>query len=280
MNNNVNTPLALVVLFLVFALAVGLGLLIHRAEIRRGIIDSRDRRLVGDGMNGALAFLGGSAAFLLGVLMLTSVDHYNATDDIVTAEALHYSSAFDATAGLAAPDQVKVQRDLVCLMRSVTTSSWKATQTEDLTGSEDTHAWRARTIGDANGIEPRSTVQENSVSTLHEELIEASRSGQERLLAADSDLPIVLWVLVYTGVFVLALVLTVLLRPYPVLAITTLSSILLLSSAMVWTLTAFAEPFTQDDGVYISPRALEAVMVRAEGSYPGPAWEPCEEQAK
>jgi len=98
-NNNVNTPLALAVLLLVFALAVGLGLLIHRAEIRRGIIDSRDRRLVGDGMNGALAFLGGSAAFLLGVLMLTSVDHYNATDDIVTAEALHYSSAFDATAG-------------------------------------------------------------------------------------------------------------------------------------------------------------------------------------
>lgn len=274
--DNVTSPIAIGVLLLVFAVAVGLGLLIHKVEVRKGIIDHRDRRLVGDGMNGALGFLGGSAAFLLGVLMLASVDHYNATDDIVTAEALHYSSAFDSTAGLGGPDQAKTQRDLVCLMRSVTSNSWKATQTEDLTGSENTHAWRRRAIADANAIEPKTTVEENSVGTLQAELIEASRSGQERLLAADSDLPLALWGLVYVSVFVLALVLTVLLRPYPVLTITTLSAILVLSAAMVWTLTAFAEPFSQDDGVYISPRALEAVMVRLQGSYPGPAWGPCE----
>ena len=38
-------------------------------------------------------------AFLLGVLMLASIDHDNATKDIVTAEALSYSVAFDASAG-------------------------------------------------------------------------------------------------------------------------------------------------------------------------------------
>lgn len=278
--DNGNAPLALGILVAVFATAVGLGFVIHRSEVNRGIIDNRDRRLVGDGMNGALGFLGGSAAFLLGVLMLTSVDHYNATDDIVTAEALSYSAAFDATAGLADPDKAKVQRDLVCLMRSVTTNSWAATESEDLTGSENTHAWRARAINDADTIEPKTKVQENSVETLQSELINASRTGQERLLAAESDLPVAMWALVYISIFVLAFVLTVLLRPYPTLAVTTLSAILLLSGAMVWTLTAFAEPFTKHDGVYIAPTALEAVMVRLEGTYPGRAWEPCTELAK
>ena len=277
--NTITLPGALGILFVVFAIAVGLGLFIHRLEVRKGLIDNRDRRLVGDGMNGALGFLGGSAAFLLGVLMLASIDHYNATDDIVTQEALAYSAAYDSTAGLAATDKSKIQRDLVCLMRSVTTNSWAATQSEDLTGSENTHAWRARAIDDANAVEPKTTVQENSLGNLQSELVNASKSGQERLLAADSNLPAALWILVYISIFVLALALTLLLRPYPVLATTTLSAILILSTAMVWVLTAFAEPFTQDDGVYISPRALNAVMVRLQGTYPGPAWEPCEQLA-
>lgn len=274
------STLALVILVVVFAVAVALGLFVHRTEVRKDIIDERDRRLVGDGMNGALGFLGGSAAFLLGVLMLASVDHFNATKEIVTGEALNYSAAFDATAGLGAPDQAKVQRDLVCLMRSVTINSWAATEAADLTGSENTHAWRSRTLTDANAVEPKTTVQENSLGTLQSELIEASKAGQQRLLSAESELPTALWVLVFISVFVLAFVLSVLLRPYPVLAVTTLTAILLLSGAMVWTLTAFAEPFTKNDGVFISPRAMQSVMIRLEGTYPGAAWAPCEELAK
>lgn len=278
--STITLPAALLTLFAVFAVAVGLGLFIHRIEVHKGLIDNRDRRLVGDGMNGALGFLGGSAAFLLGVLMLASIDHYNATDDIVTQEALSYSAAYDSTAGLPGQDKAKLQRDLVCLMRSVSTNSWAATQAEDLTGSENSHAWRARALEDANGVEPKTTVQENSLGNLQSELVNASKSGQERLLAADSNLPAALWILVYISIFVLTLALTLLLRPYPVLATTTLGAILVLSTAMVWVLTAFAEPFSKDDGVYISPRALNSVMVRLEGSYPGPAWEPCEQLAK
>ena len=122
-------------------------------------------------------------------------------------------------------------------------------------------------------------MQENSLGNLQSELVNASKSGQERLLAADSNLPAALWILVYISIFVLTLSLTLLLRPYPVLATTTLGAILILSTAMVWVLTAFAEPFSKDDGVYISPRALNAVMVRLQGTYPGPAWEPCEQLA-
>jgi hypothetical protein len=46
---------------------------------------------------------------------------------------------------------------------------------------------------------------------------------------------------------------------------------------MVWALSVFAEPFSQGDGVFISPRTLNAVIVRVQGTYPGAAWAPCEQ---
>ncbi len=266
-------------LLLVFAAGVALGLLVYRLEERRGSLDERDGRGVSGGVGGALGFLGGAAAFLLGVLMLSSIDHYNTTDDIATGEALHYSAAFDGAAGLPSADRARIQRDLVCLMRSAATKSWAATRDQDLRGSQNSHAWRARALNDANTVVPTTKVQENSLSSVHSELLEASKAGQQRLLSAASNLPTALWTLVYVSIFVLTFSLTMLVRPYPVLAFSTLTAVVVLNIAMVWTLTLFAEPFSEHDGVYIAPRALNSVMVRMEGSYPGPAWEPCEELA-
>lgn len=227
-----------------------------------------------------MGFLGGSTAFLLGLLLLGSLNHFNATDDIVNSEAVAYSAAFNSTAGLAAEDRTKIQRDLVCLMRSVTTNSWSATQITDLTGSENTHAWRGRVMRDVNAATTTSPAQVNSLQTLQSKLIDAAEAGQNRLLASESDLPAALWVVVYISIFVLTMALTTLLRPYPAVAATLLLSILVVSSAMVWVLTAFAQPFTTNDGVYIPPHALDAVATRLERAYPGPAWAPCEKLAE
>lgn len=271
--------LALGILLGVVGAAAGLGLAVHRLESRRGLIDHRGRPLVDTGMGGALGFLSASAAFLLGVLLLTSINHYNATEQVVSREALNYAAAFDGAAGLAPTDTAKIHRDLVCLMRSVATKSWIATHDQDLTGSENSHAWRARALADANAVVPTTKVQENSLGTVHSELLDASKAGQERLLAAASNLPTALWALVYVSIFVLAFSLTLALRPDPILTVAALAAVLVLCAAMVWVLGSFAEPFSKHDGVYISPRALNSVMVRLEGSYPGAAWAPCEELA-
>lgn len=279
---NVPPPVALTVLVLVFGIAVLLGLALRRARQRRAAHDDADVTLASDGMGGAVGFLGGAAAFLLGILMLSSLDHYDITKDVVAQEALAYSAAFDSTAGLAPDDRANIQRDLVCLMRSVRTNSWSAAQNHDLTGSDNTHAWRARAFDHANVIAPKTKVQENSLDTLQSELIKASKTGQQRLLAAESDLPLALWILVYVSIFVLTVVLAALMLNYPtrLLGVAALAGVLVLSAAMLWTLTVFAEPFTQGDGVYISPRALDAVMVRLQGTYPGADWSECQTLVK
>lgn len=273
------TPsLIMIYLAIVFATGIIAGLMIHRAYLR-GVDNARPADPAGgEGMSGAVGFIGGTAAFLLSLLMLGSLDHYNSTKAIVADEALAYSAAFESTNELAPEDQAKARRDLVCLMRSVATNSWAAAQSEDLTGSDNTHAWRRRASADATTVTTRTKAQENSLNTLQTELINASKSGQQRLLAAEADLPIALWGLVFLSIFVLVAMLTALLSSYPsrILAVTSMVGALLMSAAMVWTLSAFDQPFDQGDGVYISPRDINAVMVRMEGTYPGAAWAPCE----
>lgn len=273
----ITLPLVLVTLALVFAGSGALGLWLHRRHLRRAGAGA-DEALGADGMAGSVAFIGGAAAFLLGVLMLASLDHYNATKNIVADEALAYSAAFESTDGLPPNDQAKIQRDLVCLMRSVATNSWAAAQAEDLTGSANTHAWRRRAAAHAHASQPRSKAEEDSLNTLQSELINASKSGQQRLLAAESDLPVALWILVFISIFVLMAILTALMRAHPsrTLAPVGLAAVVVLSTAMIWTLASFDEPFTQGDGVYISPRALNGAMVRLEGTYPNADWSPCE----
>lgn len=275
----ITLPLVLVGLAVVFAAAVGVGVLLHRRRFHRtGGGTGHDESLGADGMSGAVGFVGGAAAFLLGVLMLTSLDHYNATKTIVAEEALAYSSAFESTDGLPPADQSAIQRDLICLMRSVATKSWAAAEADDLTGSDNTHAWRRRAATHANATDPVTKAQEDSLQNLKGALLTASDRGQQRLLAARSDLPVALWILVFVSIFVLTAFLTALLISHPsrTLALAGLGAVLTVSAAMLWTLITFDQPFTQGDAVYISPRALEAVMVRLEGTYPEADWGPCE----
>lgn len=278
MGMDITTPFIVTTLVLVLVAGIMTSLVIRRWQMRHDEARHPDEALGGEGMGGAVGYIGGAAAFLLGVLMLASLDHYNGTKSIVADEALAYSAAFDSTDGLPRNDQAKMRRDIVCLMRSVATYSWAASEAGSLTGSDNTHAWRRRASADANTVEATTKAQENSLDTMQTELINAFKSGQQRLLAAESDLPLALWILVFLSIFALTALLTTLLLAHPsrILAVTALSAVLILSSAMVWTLTLFDEPFSQGDGVYISPRAINAAMIRLEGTYPGEAWATCE----
>ncbi|HTY29247.1 MAG TPA: hypothetical protein VMD51_14060 [Mycobacterium sp.] len=279
MTNNISLPWALAGLIVAFGAAVALGLLVYRIEVQRNLVSGRDGRLVSDGMSGAVGFLGGATAFLLGVLMLASFDHYYATRNIVDSEAVAYAAAFASAGDLAEPDQERIHRGLVCLMRSVSTDSWAATAAERLTGAKNTQLWRARVRSDVATVEPKTPAQSNSLTQLQSELLDAAKSGQQRLLHGSSDLPIVLWLLVFVSIVLLVFVITLMLRPYPMMAAVSLGTILILSVAMVWVLAAFAKPFTQGDSVYIAPHALNGVMVHLEQVYPGTAWAPCERLA-
>ena len=164
-------------------------------------------------------------------------------------------------------------------MRSVTTDSWATTQVLDVTGAPNTHAWRARVRSGVDAIEPKSDAQRNGLSLLQSQLIEADNAGLQRYRAADGHLPAGLQVLVFVAILILFFLTTLSLRVNRVMAVSALAGMLIVTSAMLWLLTAFEQPFTKDDGVYIQPRALAAVMIRLQSAHPGAAWAPCERLA-
>lgn len=266
----------IVALILTFGLGWSAAVLIGKLEAARGMTEKRDGSLVSDGASGVLGFLGGAAAFLIGVLMLASVDHFNATSDVANQEAIAYSAAFQSSVALPDAGRPTVQRDLVCLMRSVASDSWSASAKGDLAGDRNTNAWLAKTMSDLSTIELQRDAQRDPLGAVESELRDASKFGQQRLLSGESNLPAAMWALLYVSLLVLTFLMTVMLRPYPLLLTVSLGATFIVSAGMLCVLVAFAEPFDTDTGVYISPLALEAVMIRMEESQPGPAWDPCE----
>lgn len=264
------------ILILVFASGIVLALLVGRLENSRGLSDRRDGSLVADGAAGVLGFLGGAAAFLLGVLMLASVDHFNATADLASQEAIAYSAAFDATPALPEPGRQVIQRDLACLVRSVATDSWEASTKGELAGDLNTQAWFTRTLADLSDVRAVEQSGQGSIDSVEDELIDAGKFGQQRLLSGESELPAAMWGLVYLSLFMLAFISTLMMRSHMLLLSLSLCAIFLVSAGMVAVLVAFAEPFDKDTGVYISPQAIEAVAIRLTAAYPGPAWDACE----
>ena len=272
------TPFLLPLLGLVVTFGLGwlAAMRMARLESARGMIDKREGSLVADGAQGVLGFVGGASAFLIGVLMLASVDHFNATSEVANDEAIAYSAAFQNSVALPDPALQIVQRDLVCLMRSVATDSWNAATTGDLTGDRNSNAWRAKTVSDFGTIALASGGSSDALDAVASEVRDATKFGQQRLLAGESTLPLAMWALLYLSLLVLTFLMTLMMRSYPLLLALCLGATFIVSAGMISVLVAFAEPFDTDTGVYISPRALESVLITAQESQPGAAWDSCE----
>ena len=272
------TPFLLPLLGLVVTFGLGwlAAMRMARLESARGMIDKREGSLVADGAQGVLGFVGGASAFLIGVLMLASVDHFNATSEVANDEAIAYSAAFQNSVALPEPARQIVQRDLVCLMRSVATDSWNAATTGDLTGDRNSNAWRAKTVSDFGTIALASGGSSDALDAVASEVRDAAKFGQHRLLAGESTLPLAMWALLYLSLLVLTFLMTLMMRSYPLLLALCLGATFIVSAGMISVLVAFAEPFDTDTGVYISPRALESVLITAQESQPGAVWDSCE----
>ena len=272
------TPFLLPLLGLVVTFGLGwlAAMRMARLETARGMIDKREGSLVADGAQGVLGFVGGASAFLIGVLMLASVDHFNATSEVANEEAIAYSAAFQNSVALPDPARQIVQRDLVCLMRSVATDSWNAATTGDLTGDRNSNAWRAKTVSDFGTIALASGGSSDALDAVASEVRDAAKFGQHRLLAGESTLPLAMWALLYLSLLVLTFLMTLMMRSYPLLLALCLGATFIVSAGMISVLVAFAEPFDTDTGVYISPRALESVLITAQESQPGAVWDSCE----
>ncbi|MGI9188187.1 MAG: hypothetical protein ACR2J9_11855 [Gaiellales bacterium] len=261
------------ILVVVVALAVALGIALHALGRRRAM--DGDGAFVGDGISSAAGYVGGAVAFLLGLLLLFSVQHYDTAKSTAHDEAIAYSATFDASSTLDPAVRTPVQRDLVCLMRSIRDDSWNAVVGGEITGNANTLAWLAKTRETLAGAPEGSRGSELSRDTDWSEFQTAENLHQQRLLLADNELPPVVWGVIYISIFILFVMLAVLLRDNRLLLLVGVIGCFVITAAIIAALLAFADPFSEF-GATIQPDALTHVMERLQVAYPGDAWKPCE----
>jgi hypothetical protein len=262
------------------ALGSGLGVVAARWEIRSWHFTRRNEPLVGDVLSGfGGGFTGGLAAFLLSIIMLTALEGYNSAQDSADAEAVAYSAAFQTSAAFAEPGRTEVQRDLVCLMRSVTTDSWSASTAEEAVGDTNTAAWQTRTLASINAIKATSTAQEEAIKDARAYVIEAASQEQFRLFRSDRDTHFMLWLLVGISLAGFSFLVVQGMLPSRVHAASLVITITLVTAVAIGVASAFADPYDDEGGIYLQPTSLEAVMTRMQSEFPGPVWEPCERLA-
>jgi len=256
-------------------LGAAVGLLLLRWLLRAGDEHSGNLKLFSDVMTYVSTIFG----IMLGLMLLFTVQHFTTTASHVRDEARAISDIFESVQSFPPEERAPIERDAVCLMRSIATDSWAASQRADLAGNKNTTEWWNRIRGDVGALPAERPIDEGSQAVALAAVTEGINAGQTRLLNAVSTLPGVVWFVIDLGMGVFAALIFLSFPGRTRTAIVGLGLALALTMGVVFSLGVFAEPFT-DLGVSVKPTAIQGTMMRLERAYPGTEWAPCERLAE
>lgn len=256
---------------------VGIGILVGIVVVRLGRNHDPldDTGFVADGLSATLGTVGGLLAFVLGFLVVFTLDNYTTAQDVAANEASAYSAAFEAAVLLPADQAELITRDVACLIESVRTEGWFYTSGDGPSADDNLEAWWVTTRQSLGSLTEPTPLQEYAVETIFASLAEARSLGEQRVLMNDSAVPPVIWVVIYIA-FAATIALTyVSLRNNTFILLASIGLMTVVVAAVVWTLFTFANPFSPTDGTAVRADDLSGTVERLRDTYPGPAWEPC-----
>lgn len=271
----------LLLMTLVLLGCVGLGLLIGVIVARLGHNHDPldDTGFVADGLSATLGTVGGLLAFVLGFLVVFTLDNYTAAQDVASQEASAYSAAFEAAVLLPPERGEPIRRDLVCLIDAVRTDGWFYAEGDRPSADDAIEAWWIQTRSDLGTLPEASALQEYAAETVYNSLAEARSLGEQRLLMNGSSVPGIIWIIIWLSVIALIALTYVSLRNNTFILLTSVGILAVVLGVVLWALITFANPFSASDGTAVQAEDLAATLVRLQDTYPTPAyvWEPCAE---
>ena len=226
----------------------------------------------------AVAFVGGAFGIILGLLLVFAVQHFTDAKDASRQEAVAEVALFQASGPYPQEERDVFRHSVVCLMESTASDDWQAGAAGDLTGSENTNAWMIKMQQLAGDLTIDSEVQTATYYSLTEQIVEASKYRQLRLMYALPDIPLAIWIVIYICTFAFITLLVVHLGDRRRTAAISVAACGLVLIAIVGTLTILDFPYS-GFGASLRPTALDASLIQLEDAYPGAIWEPCEELA-
>lgn len=271
----------LLLMTLILLGCVGLGILLGIIVVRLGHNHDPldDTGFVADGLSATLGTVGGLLAFVLGFLVVFTLDNYTAAQDIASQEASAYSAAFEASVLLPPERGEPIQRDLACLIDSVRTEGWFYAEGDRPTADDVIESWWVQTRIDLGLLPEAGALQEYAAETVYSSLAEARSLGEQRLLMNGSSIPGIIWIIIWLSITALVTLTYVCLRNNTFILLTSISVLTVVIGVVLWALITFANPFSTSDGTAVEAEDLAATLVRLQDTYPTPAsiWDPCGE---
>lgn len=211
-----------------------------------------------------LGFVASAYGLLLGLLVVFAVGHYNDTRSKAEDEATSLVALDNAVAVWPKATRAPYRHDLLCYMNSVVVDEWPSMEDGNSTESPQTLAW---------GDHLRAATRELPLDTDQERtgygralgfVTDAGKARQQLLFFTEPRIPTALWVVIYVGVFLMVLLISLIYTDNPQGRMTALACLILLLSVVVAVLSVLDRPF--GPGVRVPPNEMrQAIALLAAG---------------
>lgn len=256
----------LLILWAVLALAVTASVFVHKW--RKGD-EEPDYQPV-------LAFVGASYGLLLGLLVVSAMNHYSDTKREAPREASTLVALWDTLDVYPRATKDPVRHDLLCYMRAVVEDDWPAMERGSRLEDPRTLAFGDRLragIRDLPVGEPRQSSAYGRAAGL---IADAGQSRQQLLFFTEPEVPAILWLLIYLGAFLLVFLLATHYAEHPRGRYAALGSVAALLTVIVVVLTLLDHPY--EYGARVEPDAMrDGIDLITAGHEPVGAFRPCPE---
>lgn len=241
----------LLIVWGVTIVAVALAVLIVRRRNLDEDEDPPDYRVV-------LGFVASAYGLLLGLLVVFAVGHYNDTRSKAEDEATSLVALDNAVAVWPHDTRAPYRHDLLCYMNSVVVDEWPSMEDGNTSESPQTLAW-GDDLRAATRDLPLDTDQERAAyGRAAGFLTDAGKARQQLLFFTEPRIPTALWVVIYVGVFLMVLLISLIYTDNPKGRVTALASLILLLTVVVAVLSMLDRPF--GPGVRVPPNEMRQAI--------------------
>jgi hypothetical protein len=205
-----------------------------------------------------LGFVASAYGLLLGLLVVFAVGHYNDTRTKAEDEATSLVALHDSVAPYPKEIRGPYRHDLLCYMNSIVEDDWPSMEDGNATESQPTLVWGDRLRAATQAL-PLETDQERAAYGRALGFVtDAGKARQQLLFFTEPRIPTALWVVIYVGVFLMVLLISLIYTDNPKGRVTALGCLILLLTVVVAVLSVLDRPF--GIGVRIPPNEMSQAL--------------------
>jgi hypothetical protein len=239
----------LLILWAVIASAVALAVLVPRR--RSGDGEPPDYRVV-------LGFVGTAYGLLLGLLVVTAVGHFSDARHKAEDEATSLVALSEGVTIFPPEVRVLVQHDLICYMRSIVADDWPSMESGNTTEAPRTLAFGDRVRSDIRTMPFTNQRESAAFGRVSGLITDANKARQDLLFFTQPEIPTLLWVVIYVGVFLMVFVIAIHYTDHPGGRAPALGMMSVLLTVVIAVIATLDRPF--DLGAQVQPNAMRQAI--------------------